>query len=247
MATRRTIIYISGHSAQPESTAEALRQAVEHRGDVVAGTFIEHVAPGTRQGRQAGWKTLLANLDGVDQVVGRIGSRLARPDDQRPAGDPRPPSRSWRRSPSGRRGHRHGRRFGVHPVGPRGELSPRQTVTSDPCRPTQGSGGRQEDRQARGAGEPAAPHPVSAERWCWNQTDRAAVWRFPEHGPKSTSGDGIARRRGRLTCRSLLSFGATRRWPEHRRDDSLPSRAPGRRSERWISSANHIGDLRRRR
>ncbi len=69
MATRRTIIYISGHSAQPESTAEALRQAVEHRGDVVAGTFIEHVAPGTRQGRQAGWKTLLANLDGVDQVV----------------------------------------------------------------------------------------------------------------------------------------------------------------------------------
>ena len=67
--TRRTIIYVSGYSPRQESTAEALRRAVEDRGDVVAGTFIEHVAPSSRQGRQAGWKCLLANLDGVDQIA----------------------------------------------------------------------------------------------------------------------------------------------------------------------------------
>jgi len=67
--TRRTIIYVSGHSAQPESTAEALRQAVEDRGDAHAGTFTEHAAPGARKSRQAGWKSLLAHLDGIDQIV----------------------------------------------------------------------------------------------------------------------------------------------------------------------------------
>lgn len=65
------VIYTSDQSCPPGTSGElldCLRQAVEDRGDVVVGTFTDHGAEGRRK-RKAGWKTLLASLDGVDQIA----------------------------------------------------------------------------------------------------------------------------------------------------------------------------------
>lgn len=69
---RHTILCISGQSCPAGTSSELigrLRQAVADRGDEVVGTFSDHCAEGGRRPSQSGWKALLANLDGVDEVV----------------------------------------------------------------------------------------------------------------------------------------------------------------------------------
>jgi DNA invertase Pin-like site-specific DNA recombinase len=66
---RRTVIYIQGHHGQTGTNLElcqVLGRAVEHRGDLVVGTFANQGAEGRRR---AGWKALIASLDGVDLLA----------------------------------------------------------------------------------------------------------------------------------------------------------------------------------
>ena len=52
-----------------EGPIDHLHQAVEHRGDTVIGSFVDHGPEVRLRQRNVGWKTLLNSLDGVDQVV----------------------------------------------------------------------------------------------------------------------------------------------------------------------------------
>jgi hypothetical protein len=52
-----------------DGPTDHLRQAVEDRGDCVIGTFVDYGAEVRLRQRNVGWKNILSNLDGVDQVV----------------------------------------------------------------------------------------------------------------------------------------------------------------------------------
>ena len=64
---RRVVIYarLSGTSGEPP---EHLRQIAERRGDAVVATYVDH-AQVTERGKYAGWRSLIANLGTVDQIV----------------------------------------------------------------------------------------------------------------------------------------------------------------------------------
>lgn len=71
MMPRHALIYISRQSCSSGLSGELedrLRRSVEAQGDVVLGACAEHTALIGR-GRIAGWKSLLAGLDGIDVVV----------------------------------------------------------------------------------------------------------------------------------------------------------------------------------
>jgi DNA invertase Pin-like site-specific DNA recombinase len=68
---KRAFIYSRLPSQQTRSKAEvldALRQAVEDRGDTVVAMFADD-AEITGRGKYAGWRAMLARLDDVDQIV----------------------------------------------------------------------------------------------------------------------------------------------------------------------------------
>ena len=67
----RTAIYFRrsiGNLAIEGDLRRDLRQTVENRGGVVVASYIDDDASTVRT-RNVGWKTLLANLDGIDEVV----------------------------------------------------------------------------------------------------------------------------------------------------------------------------------
>jgi DNA invertase Pin-like site-specific DNA recombinase len=68
---KRTVIYTKLDPSQTGTEPEFLhdlRQAVEHRGDVVVAAFVDDGRIAGR-GKYAGWRSLVARLDVVDQVV----------------------------------------------------------------------------------------------------------------------------------------------------------------------------------
>jgi DNA invertase Pin-like site-specific DNA recombinase len=67
----RTAIYLrrpAGHLGTDVELCRDLRQAVDDRGGSVVATYIDDDGASVRN-RNAQWKTLLANLGGIDQVV----------------------------------------------------------------------------------------------------------------------------------------------------------------------------------
>ena len=64
---KRTITYTRHHSEKTRTESE-LRMAVEHHGDVVIASYSDDGSL-TNRGKFSGWRKLLANLGGVDQVV----------------------------------------------------------------------------------------------------------------------------------------------------------------------------------
>ncbi len=56
----------TGTSSEP---IDHLRQAVEDRGDTIAGSYVDYGPEVRLRQRNIGWKTLLNSLDGVDQVA----------------------------------------------------------------------------------------------------------------------------------------------------------------------------------
>ncbi len=64
----RTAIYTCLTRTSGELVLD-LRKQVEASGDLVVGTFTDHCAEGQRRHSRAGWKALLASLDGVDQIA----------------------------------------------------------------------------------------------------------------------------------------------------------------------------------
>jgi DNA invertase Pin-like site-specific DNA recombinase len=73
---KRVVLYARSRSEQPQTEPDLLRDLhrdVERRGDAVVGNYCDggHLAG---RGKNAGWRKMLANLDGIDQiVVGSIG------------------------------------------------------------------------------------------------------------------------------------------------------------------------------
>jgi DNA invertase Pin-like site-specific DNA recombinase len=70
---KQVVIYAvvrSSPTTTSDEPLERLRQAVEDRGDTVIKSFVDY-GPEVRVLRQrnTGWKSILSNLDGVDQVV----------------------------------------------------------------------------------------------------------------------------------------------------------------------------------
>ena len=69
---KHVILYTRQYPDRTRTEAE-LRQAVENRGDVVLASFGDDGRIDGR-GKYAGWRTLLKNLEGIDQVmVGNAG------------------------------------------------------------------------------------------------------------------------------------------------------------------------------
>jgi DNA invertase Pin-like site-specific DNA recombinase len=71
LMTIRTIIYTRLNHSQigtDEELVNDLRQAVEDRGDVVVAVFVDDGRI-TGRGKNAGWRRLLENLLGIDQIV----------------------------------------------------------------------------------------------------------------------------------------------------------------------------------
>ena len=64
--SKRAITYIRQHSGQ--TTEPELREAVEHRGDMVVAAYMDDGSL-TGRGKFSGWRNLLANLDRNDQVI----------------------------------------------------------------------------------------------------------------------------------------------------------------------------------
>ena len=67
----RVAIYFrrpAGHLSTDGDLCRGLRQTVEARGGIVVATYIDDDTSTVRT-RNAGWKALLANLDGIDEVV----------------------------------------------------------------------------------------------------------------------------------------------------------------------------------
>lgn len=64
---KRVITYIRHQSDQAGTEAEQ-RQAVQHHGDMVIASYMDDGRIVGR-GKYAGWRKLLANLDGIDMVI----------------------------------------------------------------------------------------------------------------------------------------------------------------------------------
>jgi DNA invertase Pin-like site-specific DNA recombinase len=68
---QRAIIYTRSHTGRAGTEPELLRdlrQAVENRGDTLAGSYVDDGQIAGR-GKYAGWRKLLAGLDQVDEVI----------------------------------------------------------------------------------------------------------------------------------------------------------------------------------
>jgi DNA invertase Pin-like site-specific DNA recombinase len=63
---KRVITYIRQHSGQ--TIEPELQQAVEHQGDMVIASYMDDGSL-TGRGKFSGWRRLLANLNGIDQVI----------------------------------------------------------------------------------------------------------------------------------------------------------------------------------
>ena len=70
LMSKRTIIYMRQQSGQT-GTQEELNLAVESQGGVVIASYLDDGRI-TGRGKYAGWRKLVANLDGIDQIV--VGS-----------------------------------------------------------------------------------------------------------------------------------------------------------------------------
>ena len=69
---KQVVIYTILRSISTETSSgsvQHLRQAVQDRGDTVVGTYVDYGAEVRLRQRNVGWKSILASLDGVDQVA----------------------------------------------------------------------------------------------------------------------------------------------------------------------------------
>lgn len=66
--TKRTMIYTRRQSRDTDAGPDSLRQAVEGRGDVVAGVYADD-GQITGKGKNAGWRALITKLADIDQIV----------------------------------------------------------------------------------------------------------------------------------------------------------------------------------
>jgi DNA invertase Pin-like site-specific DNA recombinase len=64
-----TYYTVSGQAGTFQELHRNLTQTVENRGDQVVGSFVDYGAEVRLRQRNIGWKTILASLDGVDQVA----------------------------------------------------------------------------------------------------------------------------------------------------------------------------------
>jgi DNA invertase Pin-like site-specific DNA recombinase len=62
---RRTVIY----TRTSEELEQDLRRKVEALGGIVVAASADHVAEDRHKRRNSGWRSMLANLDGVDQIA----------------------------------------------------------------------------------------------------------------------------------------------------------------------------------